>query len=320
MGDNGMTSLLPVADIFSLRQRADFEARMTREPRVSCVIVNWNGWADTLACLESLRAQEYGNLHTIVVDNGSTNDSVARIRAGFPEVEVIDTGKNLGFAAGTNVGMRKAMADGAEYIWALNNDTIAPPDTLTKLVAKAKATPGVGAVGTVLYYMHDPGQVQAWGGGRLKVWLARSHHFTGPATFGDGTFLTFASVLLPRCVIEQVGLLYEGYFMYFDDADFALRLRRAGFGITVAEDTAVLHKEGGSAEVKRSPVIDRFYFASGLHFLRRYAAWPGISMVCFLAPKLAKRVMKGEWKNVGAGLRAVGDYRSQRGRTYVERL
>ena len=76
------------------------------DPGICCVVVNWNGWRDTLDCLASLREQEYGNLQIVVVDNGSTDDSVARIRSAFPEAKLIETGKNLGFSSGCNVGMR----------------------------------------------------------------------------------------------------------------------------------------------------------------------------------------------------------------------
>lgn len=135
-------------------------------PGVWCVIVNWNGWADTLDCLASLRTQTYGNLTAVVVDNGSTNDSVERIRSAFPEVKVIETGKNLGFPTGCNVGIRAALEANAEFVWLLNNDTVCPPDTLDKLMRRATTHPEAGLVGSVLLYAHNPTLVQAWGGGR----------------------------------------------------------------------------------------------------------------------------------------------------------
>jgi len=284
---------------------------------VSCVVVNWNGVADTLACLTSLMAQNYPLLRVIVVDNGSTDDSVVRIRAAFPAVPVVEAGKNLGFAGGCNVGIDRALADGTDFVWLLNNDTIAPPDTCEKLVAKAAQEPKAGLIGSVLYYMHDPGKVQAWGGGNLTVWLGQSSHFVAPTKLGPIAFLTFASVLIPREVLLRVGVLYEGFFMYWDDGDFALRVTAAGYGLAVAGDTAVLHKEGGSVE-RRSLLMDRLNTAAGLHFLRRHAAVPWFSMVVFLGLRLARRVVRGEWKNARAVFEAVGDYRRQRKIVYRE--
>ena len=119
------------------------------DPGVCCVIVNWNVWRDTLDCLASLLEQDYGNLQILVVDNGSTDDSVERIRSSFPEARLIETGKNVGFPSGCNVGLRAAFAGNAELVLVLNNDTVCPPDTLRKLIRRAVASPEAGLVGTV---------------------------------------------------------------------------------------------------------------------------------------------------------------------------
>ncbi len=95
-------------------------------PTIVCVLVNWNGWQDTIACLNSLHAQSYPALQVIVVDNGSTNDSCQRIREAHPWVTLIETGRNLGFPGGCNAGTRLAMERGADYVWLLNNDTTVP--------------------------------------------------------------------------------------------------------------------------------------------------------------------------------------------------
>ena len=288
-------------------------------PSVCCVVVNWNGYADTLACLESLAQQDYPSLRTVVIDNGSTNDSVARIRAAFPQVLLIETGKNLGFPSGCNVGMRQSWAQGDDFVWLLNNDTVVGPDTCSKLVRKALATPGVGLVGCVLNYMHDPAHVQAWGGGNIDVLLGRSSHFHAPAPLGPKTYMTFASVLIPREVMHKVGILYEGFFMYWDDADLALRVTRAGYSMTVAEDTHILHKEGGSSAPK-SPVIDRYAAAAGLHFLHRHSPVPLFSQVWFIAVRLLARIARRQPGNVRAVWSAVGDYLQQRKQTFTDQL
>jgi GT2 family glycosyltransferase len=288
-------------------------------PNVHCVLVNWNGWKDTVFCVTSLMQQDYAALRIVVVDNGSTDDSLVRIRAAFPQLCVIEAGANLGFSAGSNLGIRRAIEDGADFVWLLNNDTIVPPDTCSKLVASAIREPRAGLIGSVLYYLHDPKKVQAWGGGDLTVWLGRSSHYLAPAKLSPTSYLTFASALIPSEVIRKVGILYEGFFMYWDDADYALRVTAAGYSLSVAEDTAILHKEGGSAE-QRSPVIDRYSTAAGLHFLRRHSPVPLLSMVIFVSVKLARRVLRLHWKNAHAVLLAIGDYRKQRTRCYSETL
>jgi GT2 family glycosyltransferase len=288
-------------------------------PTVFCVLVNWNGWADTSACLRSLALQDYAALQVVVVDNGSKDDSAAKIRAEFQGVTVIEAGSNLGFACGSNVGIRHAFVAGADYVWLLNNDTIAPPDSCSKLVRKSLANPHAGLIGSVLYRMDNPAEVQAWGGGQLNTILGRSSHALAPFKPGPRSYLTFASVLIPRAVLERVGVLYEGYFMYWDDGDYALRVTRAGYALAVAENTAILHKEGGSAEA-RSPIIDRYSVAAGMHFLRRHSPVPPVSMAIFVAVKFASRLAKGRWKNARAVLAAVVDYGRQRGVSYREQL
>jgi len=290
-----------------------------KQPSVSCVLVNWNGWQDTVNCLDSLHQQDYPRLNVIVVDNGSTNDSVERIRERHPWVKVLLTGKNLGFPSGCNVGTRAAYAAGADYIWLLNNDTAAPPDTATKLVNHALENPQVGAVGGVLYYMHDPSQVQAWGGGEINLWTAFVRHFTAPAVFSKRTYLTGACMLVPRSVCEKVGIFYEGFFMYCDDSDLCLRLHEAGFSLAVAEDTAVLHKEGGSAP-KQSPVIDEFATTSTLRLLRRHAPLPWLSQFIYIALRLGNRLRRGQASNFAAVLRGTRTFLRERNRNFNDQL
>ena len=122
---------------------------MVRMPLVYCVVLNWNGWQDTLACLASLMLQDYPSLVVVVVDNCSQNDSVARIKQNYPFIQLLETGANLGFSGGNNAGIRLALENGADYVWLLNSDTFSPPDTVTKLVAKATQKPRAGEVGTV---------------------------------------------------------------------------------------------------------------------------------------------------------------------------
>ena len=277
------------------------------QPLVCCVLVNWNGWQDTIDCLGSLALQSYPNLNVIVVDNGSTNDSARRIREAHPWATVVETGSNLGFSAGCNAGTRLGLQHGADFIWLLNNDTVAPPGTLQKLLDTAGANPRAGAIGAVLYYMHDPARVQAWGGGRINLWTGFVSHFTQSGILRGNAYLTGACILIPRRVCEEVGLLYEGFFMYCDDVDLGLRLRQAGYAIAVAEDTAVLHKEGASSP-KRSPLIDRFATTSAMRLLKRHARVPAISIAMYLLLRFANRVCRAEWKNLAGVWQGITAY------------
>lgn len=282
-------------------------AANTRSPHVSCVVINWNGWRDTIACLESLVSQDYPELKILVVDNASTDDSVQRIRAAFPRVRVLQAEENRGFAAGSNLGIRCALEHGAEFVWLLNNDILAPQNTLRKLV-DAAADPSVGIVGTVLKYLDHPETIQAWGGGSVVPWTGYARHFHGPARLDQRSFLTFASVLLRGEMLKQVGLLDEGYFMYFEDSDLCFRARGAGWRLAVAGETAVLHKEGGSSPSKKSARLDRIVTASGLRFLDRHGRPRSIAKVLFVLSRLANRTVHGNFSGVRAVWRGVGDW------------
>ena len=215
--------------------------------RVGIVIPNWNGRSDTLACIAALRTLAYDNTHVIVVDNGSTDDSVAAIRSAYPDVTVVELERNLGFAGGSNRGIEAALESGAELVWLLNNDTLPDPNALTALVAEMERQPRVGLVGSVLRYAHAPDTVQAWGGGRIDWRIGIPVHCRNAADFARADYIVGASLLVRRAVFEEIGMLDEGFFLYWEDADFALRARAAGWGIAVAADSVVLHKEGASA-------------------------------------------------------------------------
>lgn len=287
-------------------------AEVNAAPVVS-VVVNWNGWGDTLSCLESLVQQDYPAQHIVVVDNASTDDSVQRIGGAFPNIPVLVAERNRGFAAGSNLGIRYALGRRAEFVWLLNNDTIAPADTLRKLVGAA-ADVKVGMVGTVLRDFRDPARVQAWGGGSTTRSAAFVRHFEGPFELGQNSYLTFASVLLRRQMLETVGLLDEGYFMYFEDSDLCFRARAEGWRLAVAPDTAVLHKEGASNQSSSNPNgknvrLDRIVTASGLRFLDRYGQPRWIARPLFVLSRVGKRALKGNFEGVRAVLRGVRDWR-----------
>jgi GT2 family glycosyltransferase len=288
-------------------------------PRVTCVVVNWNGWQDTMECLDSLRQQDYEALEVIVVDNGSADDSCRRIREAHPWVTVIEEKRNLGFPSGCNVGTRLALQRGAEYVWLLNNDTVAPADTLKKLLRRASDNPRAGAIGAVLYYMHDPTQVQAWGGGRVNLWTGLVSHFVQPTDFDGNAYLTGACLFLPRKVCEDVGIFYQGFFMYCDDSDLCIRLHCAGYELSVVEDTAILHKEGASSP-KRSPLIDRFMTTSGMRLLKRHAPLPCVSITIFLLLRMANRVRRFEWKNLSAVWQGIGVYLKERHLEFTDQI
>ena len=271
------------------------ESDPLRSPKVCIALLNWNGWQDTVECLTSLQKLNYPERQTIVIDSASTNDSVPRIRERFPEIEVIRLPQNLGFAGGCNVGIRHAFDWGAEYIWLLNNDTIVNPGALTAMVETAETDPTIGAVGSVIYDMQNPQKIQTWGGGRVSVWFGRASHHTKQTPREKLAYLTGASLLLRREALENVGLLDEGFFMYWEDTDLCFRLRKTGWKLAVADESQVWHKEGASLG-RRTLAFDLHLWTSMVHFSSRHAPLSFVPTVIATVRMIAKRILQLRWR------------------------
>ena len=278
------------------------------QPNVTCIILNWNGWEDTIKCLAALEECTYPNLTVLVVDNGSTNDSVTRIRDAYPQILLLEAGGNLGFAGGNNVGIRHALRQGAEYLWLLNNDTEAAPDALSALVAKALTNRKIGAAASICYYADSPSTVQAWAGARVNLWIGYGHITTVPRPDEWFHSVYGASMLIASAALREVGLLDEGFFHYWEESEFSLRLLKNGWLLAAAPDSRVLHKVGGST-AKKSPVLDRYFTTSGLRILRLHSPAPGVAIFLFLMARFARRLLRFEFSRCGNVWQGLQDYR-----------
>jgi len=265
------------------------------DPHVSIIILNWNGWQDTIACIDSVKTLTYRRFSITVVDNHSTDDSIDRIRNAHPDILPIDSGANLGFAGGNNIGIRKALEDGAEYMWLLNNDTLVEPHSLSEMVEVAQSDASIGAVGSVLYYMDQPNIVQAWGGGRLYMWGGVARHIRTPKSTSKINYISAASILLRRQALEEVGLLDERFFMYWEDADLSFRLRKAGWKLAVASNSYVLHKENATLG-RRSAAQNTYNQRSSIIFYRKHSPIPIIPITVGLLARITKRILQRDWQ------------------------
>lgn len=218
-------------------------------PSVYIILLNYNGYKDTIECLQSLRHLEYPNYHVVICDNDSLDDSEKHILDWLKECpnepfHFIQTGANLGFAGGNNVGIRYSIKKGADYIWLLNNDTVVEPDALTHMVNKMETNKKIGICGSKLCSYYDRSQVVGLGG-----WC---HPLTGSAghiikenELGKLAYIIGASMLFRREVFENIGLLQDDYFLYYEELDIAERIREK-YIMDVSLDSVVYHKEGAS--------------------------------------------------------------------------
>lgn len=275
-------------------------------PHVAVIILNWNGWSDTAACVRSLLRGTYPGYRLLVVDNGSTDNSVERLRVLFPDLDILETGENLGFARGNNLGMEHVLADDSvDHVWLLNNDTVVHPATMAELVRTAESEPRAGALGAVLMEADRPDVVQEWGGRRMGLWTG----IAWPASAKrPPNYICGASLFLRRTCLEQCGLFDPEYFFFFEDTDLGYRIRSQGWKLMTAERAVLLHK--GSASVGPHSFNQFYWYRRGLiRFLRTYAPLPWLPVVMTTAARLilaASRgntpVLRGTWKGFWDGL------------------
>ena len=207
-------------------------------------------------------------------------------------VTLVDSGGNLGFAGGNNVGLKLLLTDPAiSCFWLLNNDTVVETDTAQQIAATMAATPDIGMCGTVVRFYWAPDTVQALNGYRFNIWtgaatpihgrLPAAAPFDAAAVAAATDFVLGASLAVSRDFLNGVGLMEEGYFLYFEEIDWAVRNRRRGdnsFGVGFAPAATVYHKEGGSigssgVKGQRSEMADYWLNRSRLAFVRRYYPW-----------------------------------------------
>ena len=277
---------------------------------VAIVVLNHDGAEDTLACLESIAGLDPrpGTVH--VVDNASTDGSVERIRGAFSDVEITVNSSNLGYGAGLNPLLERLIDGGPAWIWLLNNDARVASDALGRLLDHAETHPAAGAIGACITDMAPPLSIQAWGGGRIGWWRGNSKHLTEPVPDAHLDYVTGASMLLRTRALRDTGLFDPGFFLYWEDCDLCVRLRRHGWKLSVASDALVRHRLSASIGAA-SPAKDERINASAVRFFRKHGplgGWPPI--VIGSSGRIGRRILKGDleaaravWRGTRVGFR-----------------
>lgn len=277
--------------------------------KVAIIVLNWNGWRDTIECLESIEKVTYPNYEVILLDNGSVDDSAVRIQEwiigrlekwgtvlDFPEdlikvlakpiQPVLRTSKllfirsvaNLGFCAGNNLGMRIATELDADFLLILNNDTIVTPRFLEPMVSFAMREEKAGLIGGVICYADNPTKIW-FAGGKFDRFLETHRVLDGAdiallrkEEYWLSDWISGCMMLIPRKVYEEVGGFKEDLFFWAEEWDYSLRVRHAGYVLAVVPDAVVYHKVGRSAGVLKP--ISYYYGTRNRLILKRiYLPW-----------------------------------------------
>jgi GT2 family glycosyltransferase len=242
---------------------------------VGIVLVNFNGSADTLPCLQSLERVQGEHCRVVVVDNGSSRDETSDWGTVYPWVESIRREDNGGWAGGNNTGIRHALEQGAEWVLLLNNDTVVDPGIVDRLLSAASHHPGYGILGPVICSMDDRERVMTDGCrfnhpespgffDRVEVPLQR----LDPPRVEPVEIVNGCCIMISRRVFETIGLIDERFFLIHEESDFCLRARRAGFECGILAEPLVWHKQSSSFS-RAGMSLQRYYDARNLFLLLR---------------------------------------------------
>jgi hypothetical protein len=240
-------------------------------PLVVAVVLNWNLPGDTIRCVRSLLASDYAALRVLIVDNGSTDNSLEQFAAELPAVDVIATGANLYYGGGNNVGIRAALAQGAAWVLVLNNDTVVAVDMVSELL-QAAAAQRASLVAPLIHYLNEP----------TRIWHAGAHWprwspIPWPARPAAAPYqvdlVTGCAMLLHAKALADLGSFDERYVMYHEDIDLCQRWRRAGQVIAVAPQAQLWHAVGHSAALASARSAEQ-RTRYRLRLYRQHTAWP----------------------------------------------
>ena len=261
---------------------------MRTQPLISIITVNYNGLSLTVELLNSIRNLSYKNLEVFVVDNASKESPQQYLMEHFPEVKCICSDANLGFAGGNNLAARQAKGD---FIFYINNDAEITEGCLEKLVSLFEKRPKLGIVSPLIcYFKESKGAsndlIQYAGMTQMNALTARN------STIGEKTrdigqyadakptaYAHGAAMMVSRKAAEKVGLMFEDFFLYYEELDWCERIRKAGFEIFVEPSARIYHKE--SATVGASSTLKTYYInRNRIYFMRRN--FGGLSFLAFL--------------------------------------
>lgn len=245
-------------------------------PLVVSVILNTNRREDTLACLESLEQSNYPRHRILVLDNRSTDGSIAAIHARYPQVELIELSENKGYTGNNNVGILTALEMGADWVFVLNEDITIAPDALSQLMETAEADEKIGIIGPLVLHADEPQTIQSAGGLLNHKWTAY-HRGQNEADTGQYSqpepvdWISGCGILVRRAVIQQIGMLDERLFYYWEETEWCMRAARGGWKIVIEPRARLWHK-GVQRDYRPGPNVTYYLTRNRLMAFQKHHA------------------------------------------------
>jgi GT2 family glycosyltransferase len=284
-------------------------------PLVVVIVLNWNGKRNTVECLNSLFDLEYTNYEIVVVDNASTDGSQEFMKRSFPQITIIQNLRNLGFGEGFNVGIRAAIAHGADYVLCLNNDVVVDKPFLKEIVRVGETDIKIGGLCPLEFSYSQPDRIVCAGGsigfvrGKLRGFGELDKgQYSKTETTG---LLSGPAMMLKLIPLKNIGLFDCDYFYGPEDQDIAFRMLKAGYKLVFVPKAKVWHKRRGATNGKITPLNDYFHVRNYLLFAKKNAS-NGDLFFSFLYFGLVdfpitfiKRIFAGKWRHSKAILTGV---------------
>jgi GT2 family glycosyltransferase len=254
-------------------------------PLVYIVLVNYKGYQDTVECMESLKEINYNNYRLVVVDNASADGSYEKLKAEYKDHIIIESGDNMGFAGGNNIGIKLAIENNAEYVLLLNNDTIVHREFLLSMVNCFQSNKNVGIVGgKILYY--DKRDIISHAGGYIDRFKYTTVHY-GLNCHGEDPsfnveravgFISGCLMMIDCKMIKEIGLLAEDYFMYYEDTDYCARMSSAGYELRYTPKAKIYHKVSMSSGGEDSAFFLEWNTRNRRIFMERHKVGSGLGV------------------------------------------
>lgn len=251
-------------------------------PKVSIIILNWRSPLETIKCLKNLEKVFYPNFEIIVVDNGSKDKSAQILKKYLKNYKkpafFIQNKENLGYGEGNNIAIRQALKDKASYLLVLNNDTLVNPDFLNKMIEFAKRDKKIGILSPKIRVIEEKDKIW-YAGGKINWWLSKGENITDSKTTKPmkTDFATGCAMLIKKEVFEKIGLLSPDYFLYYEDTDFSLRAKKAGFKVYYLPKSQIFHKKTDLD----SPTLVYYWNRNRFLFMKKFAP-PVFLILAFL--------------------------------------
>lgn len=253
--------------------------KVTTTPKIAVVILNWNGKEDILECLASVKKIDYPNYEIVLVDNGSVDGSADAISKQYPAITLLQTGENLGYAGGNNVGIRWALEQGADYILLLNNDTIVATDLLSAFINATNLLPSGSILGAKIYFYDNPDTLW-FAGGR---WRSESNSFEhlgygqpDSIEFNHKTevdYITGCALFADAATFKEVGLLGEDFFLTYEETDWCYRAGAKDHKCIVIPEAKLWHKVSSSFGGADSPLVNYFMTRNKLLWAKKHLSY-----------------------------------------------